>query len=525
MAEVSEQTFAAIESRAWLYVRPVFFGRNMLSELEKKVARFVEQHELLGSAARVALALSGGADSTALLYVMQALKGEGIFGAELFCAHVNHQLRGQEADLDEAFVLTQAAAMNVPAVARRVDVRGFARRNKLSIETAARQLRMAALAEIARENHCDLIATAHQKNDNAETLVQRLSRGTAFRGLGGISPMRVFPDAVPFVRPLLMVTRHEILEYLRERNVPWRQDRTNADCTYRRNYIRHQLLPALQRGCKGNIVEQLSELAQRAYSLQNLISHRADQLWPEVADCTGEQVTLDAKRFAAKPPALQIELVRRSLTGIGSGEQRITLRHYEGILRLAQRDVTAGQIELPGGFIVRREYGSLTVMRPGREAPHEQRAGGPVQLEIPGRTRFGEYVMEATVCAMDLKSEISDLKFEIQDLKSRPFGSAERFDLDKVKLPLHVRPRLAGDRFVPLGLTKEKKLGKFLTDQRVPHDVRSRVLVVSDSEKILWVWPVRISEQAKVSPDTRRLLQLRITAASENSIDADTHGQ
>ena len=486
---------------------PFFYVRDMLSEFEKKVACFAERHELLGSARNVALAVSGGADSTALLYVMRALKGEKIFGAELLCAHVNHQLRGEEADLDEAFVLAQAAELNLAAATRRVDVRGFAHQNKLSIETAARQLRIGALTEIAGENHCDLIATAHQKNDNAETVLQRLARGTGFRGLGGIWPMRVFADGAAFIRPLLSVTRDEILGYLHERNVPWRRDPTNADCAYRRNYMRHRLLPALQRDCAGSVVEQLSELAQRARGLQSLIGRRADRLWPDVADCTGEQVSLDLKRFAAQPHAVQIELVRRSLTGVGCGEQGLTQRHYACILRLAQQDVTGGQMDLPGRFLVRHERGNLIFalsqadeIMVGQAPPYitsSTQTGEPVQLEIPGRTRFGAYLIEATICTVESKFRAS--------------GPAERFDLDKVKRPLQVRSRRAGDRFVPLGMSGEKKLGKFLTAQRVPREGRRKVLVVSDSEKIIWVWPLRISEQAKISPGTRRILQLQIT--------------
>jgi len=451
-----------------------------------------------------------------LLHAMCALKAEKVFDAELLCAHVNHQLRAQEADLDEAFVLAQAVQLNLTAAARRVDVRGFAHQNKLSIETAARQLRIAALAEIAKENHCDLIATAHQKDDNAETILQRLTRGTGFRGLGGIWPMRVFADGAAFVRPMLSVTRDEILAYLRERNVPWRHDRTNADCTYRRNYIRHRLLPVLQRDCAGNVVEALSELAQRAQGLQSLISRQVGRLWPDVANCTRAQISLDLERFAAQPHPMQIELLRRGLTGIGCGEQNLTRRHYECILRLAQQDVTGGQTDLPGGFLVRREYGNLVFavsgtneIRVGQASPYisgSRQTSESVQLEIPGRTRLGGYVIEATVRTADSKFQISNFKF-------RTSGPVERFDLERIKLPLQIRSRRDGDRFVPLGLGREKKLGKFLTDQRVPQQMRSRVLVVSDSEKIVWVWPVRISEQAKVSANTRTILQLQITEA------------
>ena len=423
--------------------------------------------------------------------------------------------------MDEAFVLAQAAALNLPAAVRRVDVRGFARQNKLSIETAARQMRIAALTEIAKENHCGLIATAHQKDDNAETILQRLARGTGFRGLAGIWPSRMFGDAVPFIRPLLSVSRDEILEYLRERNVAWRDDHTNADCIYRRNYIRHRLLPELQGSCAGNLVEALSELSQRAVGLQSLLGRRVDQLWPAVADGADGQVTMDLKKFAAQPQAVQIELLHRSLTAIGCGEQNVTQRHYERILHLAGQNVTTGQMELPGGFLVRRErtdlvfalsaIGGIPVGQAPPYACPDTQAARPVQLEIPGRTRFGGYVIEATICTTDLRFEISDLKFPAP-------GGAECFDLDKVRLPLQVRSRRPGDRFIPLGMKRAKKLGKFLTDQRIGQQVRKEALVVSDSEQIIWLWPVRIGERAKVCPDTRTILQLQIRAAGENSI-------
>ena len=236
----------------------------MLSEFENKVADFVKANGLCESADKILLAVSGGADSTALLYAMAALKAEGVLIAELVCAHINHQLRGDEAERDEEFVIAQAGKLNLPVTTKRVDVRSFACENKLSIETAARKLRLESLIEIAKANDCKWVATAHQKNDNAETILHRLLRGTGFRGLGGIRPVQVFDEDIKFVRPLLCVGRDEIVEYLKERNLKWQTDRTNYDCTYRRNYIRHRLIPALQQDCSGSLVEELFELSQSA---------------------------------------------------------------------------------------------------------------------------------------------------------------------------------------------------------------------------------------------------------------------
>ena len=466
---------------------------------------FIKANELFATASKVLLAVSGGADSTALLHALSALKAGNVLDAELVCAHLNHQLRAAEADMDEDFVIEQAAKLKLAITTRRLDVRDFARHNKLSIETAARELRIKSLLGIAKANSCSHIVTAHQKNDNAETILQRLVRGTGFRGLGGIWPRRVFADEIRFVRPLLCVGRDEIIEYLQQRNLKWRQDHTNADCTYRRNYIRHRLLPALQRDCAGSLVKQLSELARSARRFYSLVCSRADKLWPELADCAGEKVALDLKMFLTQPKPVKVELVRRSLTAIGCGERDLSQLHYERILLLSGQNITGGKMDLPGGFVVRREYGNLIFARHQKKARLDEQVGEIVELEVPGRTSLGRYLIEAEIFEVE--------KPGLEKYIAEKTNCIEWFDLEKLKLPLVVRFRRAGDRFIPLGLAEEKKLGKFLTAQRVPHYIRRKMLIVADCEKIIWIWPIRMSEQAKVNGESRNILQLQITDA------------
>jgi len=495
----------------------------MLLEFEKKLADFVNANGLLGSAEKILLAVSGGADSIALMYALYAFKAENFFDAELLCTHINHQLRGTEGDLDEEFVVAQAKKLKLAVTTRRIDVRGFARLRKLSIETAARQLRMEALIDIAKANNCSLIATAHQKNDNAETIIQRLSRGTGLRGLAGIWPERVFAGQVKFVRPLLCFRRDEIINYLQQRKLDWCRDHTNADCSYRRNYIRHRLIPALQQDCSVSVAELLSQLAKSAHRYYRIVCERADELWPDLADCDEDKTVLDLKLFGGEPQPVKIELIRRSLANINCGERYLTQRHYHGILQLTEQNVTGIKMELPGGFAVRREYGNLiftnrrvglgsaTGTPPNRmqETAWAGEPAHPTTIEIPGQTRFGRYMIEASVFDSNETCE----KSQITNRKSKipTYGGAEWFDLDKIKPPLYVRFRQAGDRFVPLGQHQEKKLGKFLTAQRVPYEVRRKVLVIADREKIIWVWPVRMSEQPKITGETRNVLQLQIT--------------
>jgi len=493
-------------------------------EFEKKVADFIKAHGLFGPADRVLLAISGGADSIALLYVMQAIKTHKVLRIDLLCAHINHQLRGMEANLDEDFVTAEAAKLKLPLMTKRLDVRGFARCNKLSIETAARRLRMESLLDIARANNCSYIATGHQKNDNAETILQRLARGTGLRGLGGIWPVRAFDNEIKlvlrsegasllrrvvFVRPLLCVTRDEIIEYLQQRNLKWRIDHTNADCTYRRNFIRHRLLPAVQQGRTGEIVEQLSELAQSAQKFYSSVCSRTENVWPKIVDSADDKVVMNLGNFLLESEPVKVELLRRSLTAIGSGERDLSHRHFERILQLAQQNTGGKQIELPGGFVVQREYGNLIFAQSSLTEGRQKKDEG--RIRVPGQTKFGQYLIDAIVFEEKKPHVKRGAKYLAPSFTGGSIWQfVECFDLDKVKLPLVVRFRKAGDKFWPLGLSAEKKVGKFLTAARVPQEVRAKILIIADSEKIIWVWPIRISEQAKLTSDTRRILQLQI---------------
>ena len=275
--------------------------KQMLSSFEKKVADFIKANELFENADKVLLAVSGGADSIALLHVMQVFKKKGIIKADLYCAHINHQLRAGRADKDEEFVRAQAAKLRLNITTRRIDVREFARKNKMSIETTARKMRMENLLEIAGQNCCSYIVTGHQKDDNSETVLHRLLRGTGFRGLAGIWPIRTFDGNIQFVRPLLCVTRDEIVKYLQQNKLQWCEDETNADCRYTRNYIRHKLLPLLQKDFNGSLVKSLYELSGSARRFYEIVCNYADDIWPQIADCIDEKVILDLNIIKVLP--------------------------------------------------------------------------------------------------------------------------------------------------------------------------------------------------------------------------------
>jgi tRNA(Ile)-lysidine synthase len=491
----------------------------MLDGLEQQVAQFIHRHGLFAEAGGILLAVSGGADSIALLHVLQSLRAAGVLEVEITCAHINHQLRGPASDTDEHFVVEQASQLGLSVVARAVDVRAHARTHGLSLETAARQLRLAGLAEIAHSHKCTWVGTGHQKNDNAETVVHRLRRGTGFRGLAGIRPVRWFGD-LRFASPLLCATRREIVQYLAGRGLQWREDHTNADITYTRNYIRHRLLPFLQQEAQGCLVEELSELAASAKRLYDRIERETEEAWSRFVESAEGEVVLHAPGLASLPEPVAIELIRQAMASLRCGGSDMTRLHYKSILQLATENVSGKRVSLPSTFTARRE-GERIVLSVGRPATTWGRASVPARpkrscgdarptsdlaptvLQVPGRTRFAGREVEARILQRD---ELDRSKIEGDKGRFR-----EYFDLDRVKLPVVVRLRQVGDRFQPLGMSGEKKVGKFLTTAKVPHDLRERILIFADRERIVWVCPVRISEQTKITESTRRVLELTVS--------------
>ncbi len=471
-----------------------------MGPLEDKVVRFILENNLFAGGGRVLLAISGGADSIALLHAMDRLVSDGTISVGLLSAHLNHGLRGADGDGDEAFVVQQARELGLPVVSKTVDVKAHAQAHRLSIETAARQLRLGFLTEIAKTHGCSWIAMGHQKNDNAETVLQRLERGTGFRGLAGIRPSRQAGENLTFIRPLLCCSRAEIVEYLRSQDLTWREDHTNADCAYTRNRIRHQLLPALQSTCDDSLVEELASLSTSAARLHERIAAEATTAIEEHARCDADKATIDAATLAGLPEPVATEAVRQLLVYLGLGERDLTRRHYRGLLALARRCRPKQKLSLPGDFRAQYEYGTVVLRRP-ISPTHD--LPGPAELDIPGTTIFGPYHIDAQV--------VDATQIDRTAIANKTDLYLEYLDLDCIKPPLIARPRRSGDRFIPLGRRSEKKLGKFLTAARVPDDLRSRVFVIEDTEQIVWAVPIRISERVKVTQKTATVLVLRIT--------------
>ncbi len=346
------------------------------------------------------------------------------------------------------------------------------------------------------------VVTAHQASDNAETLLQRLRRGTGMRGLGGIRPKRELASGVYFVSPLLCVTREQIEAYLRERGLEWRLDRTNLDCSYRRNFIRHRLLPELQSRCTGSLVDGLRELSESSRRFYVHVCKLADRVWDKVSFNNEGAAVLDRMKLVAQPEPVAVELIRRCLKSVGTGERDFTRRHYEKILALAGQNKSGQQYHLPDNTVVSVGYSRLRFERVEKQIDSCPRPESAV-LQIPGKIKFGGY---------KISTDTNEAKkYDLQQILHNADKSNEYFDLDKIKMPLTLRRRREGDRFRPLGLCGSKKIGKFLTAAKVPKATRCKALVIADRDDIIWLWPVRISEKARITDQTSRILRISVS--------------
>ncbi|MBN2511826.1 MAG: tRNA lysidine(34) synthetase TilS [Sedimentisphaerales bacterium] len=450
------------------------------------------------------VAVSGGADSVALLHLLLARQQRLADPCQLVCGHVNHQLRGADADADQHFVEDLAARYGLPILTRRVDVKGYAKTNRLSIETAGRHLRLAALEEMARQADCQTIATGHHKDDLAETMLMRLLRGTAFSGLVGIRPVAQ-RNGLQWIRPLLAARRRDITAYCVTHGLAWREDQSNADVGFRRNWVRHRLLPCLQEQACGDVVSKLEQLHQSAAVMQSRLEQKVDILWREAVTASTDGVlSLRASAIADSGPFVGGELLGRIYDRLGCGRRDLTETHYQQVFALAGQ-TELQQIDMPGGCRLRRESESLLFTHRDRQETSLPAEG--VEIPQEGQVPFDPWLIESR--CFDL------VPGQLEAFMAQNDPSIQWFDMDQVAWPLIARPRTDGDRFMPMGQSSPKRVSRFLTHSQTDTALRRQTFIIADQRGILWLAPVRRAGQCRVTADTRKVVAIRVSKRNQ----------
>ena len=451
----------------------------------------MREHEMTAPGDAVIVALSGGADSVCLLTVLKQLATPEFL---LRAVHVHHGIRGAEADRDEAFAQKLCESLSVPLCVAYCHVPAYAAEHGLSEEEAGRILRYQVLEKEAGKWEQELpagsrvkIALAHHRDDNAETILHHLLRGSGLTGLAGIRPVQGRR-----IRPLLCVGREEIRAYLEAGHISWCEDSTNQSPDYTRNRIRSQVLPLLKTAVNEQAEEHILQAGQIIGQADAYLRQQAEEIWQE-AVCGREEdlAAIPLTAFARQPEILKTYLIRHMLDQLHPGWKDIGSRHFTAIAELAGKPV-GSRLDLPGGLMARTGYETLEIVRKTeREVSVKTESGA--DGEIHGRQTVPELHM--TVFSRQKDQEIPKNQY------------TKWFDYDKIKGTLSVRTRRTGDYLIlPSG--GSKTIARYMIDEKIPKEKREKILLLAEGSHVLWVVGFRISEYYKIEEHTENILQV-----------------
>ena len=479
-----------------------------------KVRKYIEKHHMVDSKDEVIVGLSGGADSVCLLFLLKELSAQ--MGFSLSALHVNHKLR-QEADEEEAFVQELCRKWEIPCKTATVDVKAYATEQRLCMEEAARALRYGVFEEAVKSgNHAGKkikIALAHHQNDQAETVLFHLFRGTGIRGLTGMRPVR---DC--YIRPLLCVTREEIEAYAAENRIDYVMDQSNFDTQYARNNIRHRLLPMAEaeicRGAAAHIA-QSAELTADAVDFLEQITERTYQTLVRTA---ADGCRIEREALQGLHPYLRSAVVYEMLWRTEGRKRDISKAHVDGVLELLDKQ-SGRRAELIYGLQAVLEQKDLVVIKAPKKgkpsldkkesAGREEKAAEETELDLCGEICLS---MEPDSQPLIIRSRI----FSPEKASAIPRNSYTKwFDYDKINNRPVIRSRRRGD-YIYCSDTARKKLKDYFIDEKIPLLERDGLLLIADGEHVMWILGHRISSYYKVSEKTKRILEITISGGKEN---------
>ncbi len=491
-----------------------------MSDLLRTFEETLQRYQLLTPGSRVIVGVSGGADSVALLHLFTRLRAT--WRLELHVAHLHHGIRGAEADADAAFVADLATRWGLPSTIERLDVPALARQEHLALEEAARRHRYAFLARVALQQQATAIAVAHHADDQAETVLMHLLRGSGPAGLRGMAPRtplsayRVLPlppearQGLTLIRPLLFTPRAAIDAYCAAFDLPTRSDSSNQDTTFFRNRLRHEVLPYLAR-LNPRIAQRLCALAEVVRADYELLDSLAQHAWDSLLRAAHpDALSFDLTGFRALPLSLQRAIIRRAAYTLHPTLRDVDFTHVEAAVRIATTGETGQQATLPRGLVLRLGYDQLTIAHAdARPLPDDRpflEPGTLLPLTLPGQHDLPHgWTLTLTLLPT----------WDLHNIRTNPDPFTAYLDADALRPPLTLRTRRPGDRFAPLHLGADVNLGDFFVRAKIPAPWRDALPLLCSGDTILWIPGIRLSDQARVTPSTHSVVKcsLRRTPA------------
>jgi len=455
----------------------------MTKTFEQKTLKFIDANNLIEKGDKVLVAFSGGADSVFLLNFL--LKFKRRLGIELSAFHLNHKLRGKSADQEEKFCSDFCKKNKIEFHSVSKDIKALARKKKISVEEAGRDIRYAELLKTAKKCNAEKIATAHNLSDNAETILLNFVKGTGIKGLAGIPVSRK-----NIIRPILCLSSDEIRKYLNANKISYKVDKSNFSNDYERSFLRNEIIPKLKQKLNPRVEEKITNTATILKDVNSFIENQVVQIGQNIARFDGKELEINVKKIS------KLDVGFRSILFKSILEKNFKIdldsENIKALVELVNSQ-TGSMIHYKENVVAFKDRDLLIISR------HSKKSNQRINKKI----RIGQ------------KLKIDDKWISIEEINKKNVKfindkSVEFISGDLLENVFEVRKWKAGDKFQPIGMKGTKNISDYLSDEKVSSQSKKGNLVLTNSGKIVWVIGLRIDERFKVTPDTKKILKLAI---------------
>ena len=453
----------------------------------EKVLSTINKHNLISDGDKIVIGLSGGPDSVCLLHILNRLKEK--LDIELYVAHLNHQIRGIEAQKDALYVSTICEEMGITYFLKSIDVPKYCKDNGLSIEEGARKLRYEMFNEIKQKTKSNKIAIGHNLNDQAETVLMRIMRGTGLQGLRGIEYAR----ENGIIRPLLDIERKDIEEYCELHNLNPRIDESNLENIYTRNKIRLELIPYMKDNFNPNLIESIVRMSNNLRSDSDYIEAHAEAEFKNICKISSDSAEININNFKKLHNAIKVRVLRKGIKAILGDTNFIDQKHIDDVIELESESKINKMLTLPRGIFVYRRKNSIILT---------------ITEIIEEEIEFSYSIpSNGFVKIKEINTIIETQTMTIDRYKSGKVDKMSRgFDFNKIKGGIVVRNRQQGDKIKLVG--GSKKIKDLFIDLKIPREDRCKIPVIVDDEGILQVGEYKSSENYKIDENTKEVLKV-----------------
>lgn len=445
---------------------------------EQKILKFIDQHKLIAENDYVLLGLSGGIDSVFALHFL--IKYKNRFNINVSAVHINHGLRGTESDADQKFCEKLCEQLNVKLFTETVDVNQESRQKNISTEEAARNLRYNVYGKIAKENNCTKVITAHNLNDNSETVLLNLLKGSGIKGLSGIPIQRG-----NIIRPFLCVSRDEITGYCEQENLEYRIDSSNDSNDFERNFLRNEILTRIMERFGDSVHENISRTSGHLKSLNTFLLNNSEIVSKNYVTRTENGIEIKNELFNENEIVCGSVLMNLFYTDLKIEFTHDDFKH----LSMLSKAQTGKTVHLKDDWAASSERGKIVICK------NEDAVFKEMEIHVGEHVEYGKLLI-------GIDSVVKD------DFQLSEDDFTEYIDADNLGDIFILRKWNPGDRFQPLGMTDSKKVSDFLTEQKISSVEKASYPVMINNNNIIWIPGLRINERCKITESTKKVLKL-----------------